>query len=172
MRHLTQWHPEHKVPIVDGRFQDPNTGEIQQNTRTDTYLGPPSVHVMWFNVHDSSSFRGLGATFNASINEVFITIADHVRDGVYSIISLNASLYAVTVVCETDKAREEVGGVIQGFLYRQFLVYPCMAPSTTSLDGKAGLVTGSNTEASAPMAKHPFRDSSKLNQWLCSLNLN
>ncbi|EAW25185.1 uncharacterized protein NFIA_106730 [Aspergillus fischeri NRRL 181] len=118
MRHLTQWHPEHKVPIVDGRFQDPNTGEIQQNTRTDTYLGPPSVHVMWFNVHDSSSFRGLGATFNASINEVFITIADHVRDGVYSIISLNASLYAVTVVCETDKAREEVGGVIQGMQRR------------------------------------------------------
>jgi hypothetical protein len=113
MRHLTQWHPEHKVPIVDGRFQDPNTGEIQQNTRTDTYLGPPSVHVMWFNVHDGSSFRGLGATFNASINEVIIAIAEQVRNGVYSIISLNASLYAVTVVCETDKSREEVGGVIQ-----------------------------------------------------------
>ncbi|GLI74713.1 hypothetical protein PoHVEF18_002960 [Penicillium ochrochloron] len=32
-----------------------------------------------------------------------------------------------------------------GFLYRQFLVYPPKAPSTTSLHGKAGLVTGSNT---------------------------
>lgn len=114
MRYLTQWHPEHRVPIVDGRFQDPHTGEIHQNTRTDTYLGPPSVHVMWFNVnvHDSSSFRGLGATFNASINEVII--ADHVRNEVYSIISLNASLYAVTVVCSTAKSREEVGGVVQG----------------------------------------------------------
>ncbi|RHZ57666.1 uncharacterized protein CDV56_101654 [Aspergillus thermomutatus] len=113
MRHLTQWHPQHKVPIVDGRFQDPNTGEIQQNTRTDTYLGPPSVHVMWFNVHDSSSFRSIGATLNASINEVFIALADHVKNEVYSIISLNASLYSVTVVCSTGKSQVEVGGVIQ-----------------------------------------------------------
>jgi NAD(P)-dependent dehydrogenase (short-subunit alcohol dehydrogenase family) len=32
-----------------------------------------------------------------------------------------------------------------GFLYRQFLVCPSKAPSTTSLRGKSGLVTGSNT---------------------------
>ncbi|RHZ65527.1 uncharacterized protein CDV56_109133 [Aspergillus thermomutatus] len=32
-----------------------------------------------------------------------------------------------------------------GFLYRQFLVCPSKAPSTTSLRGKAGLATGSNT---------------------------
>lgn len=32
-----------------------------------------------------------------------------------------------------------------GFLYRQFLVCPPKAPSTTSLQGKAGIVTGSNT---------------------------
>ncbi|KAJ5855880.1 uncharacterized protein N7529_009824 [Penicillium soppii] len=32
-----------------------------------------------------------------------------------------------------------------GFLYRQFLVCPSKAPSTTSLQGKAGIVTGSNT---------------------------
>ena len=106
MRYITPWHPSHKVPIVDGKYQDPHTGEIQ-----DTYPGPPSVHVMWFNVnvHDSSSFRGLGATFNASINEVIIAIADHVRNEAYSIISLNASLYSVTVVCSTAKSREEVG---------------------------------------------------------------
>ncbi|KAJ5698796.1 hypothetical protein N7462_000801 [Penicillium macrosclerotiorum] len=42
-----------------------------------------------------------------------------------------------------------------GFLYRQFLVCPPKAPSTTSLRGKAGLVTGANTglgyQASAQM---------------------
>ncbi|PYH81067.1 NAD(P)-binding protein [Aspergillus uvarum CBS 121591] len=32
-----------------------------------------------------------------------------------------------------------------GFLYRQFLVCPAKAPSSTSLRGKAGIVTGSNT---------------------------
>ncbi|KAJ5371339.1 uncharacterized protein N7496_007431 [Penicillium cataractarum] len=32
-----------------------------------------------------------------------------------------------------------------GFLYRQFLVCPPKAPSTTSLRGKVGLITGSNT---------------------------
>ncbi|KAJ5202864.1 Short-chain dehydrogenase/reductase SDR [Penicillium cf. viridicatum] len=32
-----------------------------------------------------------------------------------------------------------------GFLYRQFLVCPPKAPSGTSLQGKAGIVTGSNT---------------------------
>ncbi|PYI26451.1 NAD(P)-binding protein [Aspergillus indologenus CBS 114.80] len=32
-----------------------------------------------------------------------------------------------------------------GFLYRQFLICPSKAPSSTSLRGKAGIVTGSNT---------------------------
>ncbi|CAG8124980.1 unnamed protein product [Penicillium olsonii] len=36
-------------------------------------------------------------------------------------------------------------GSYAGFLYRQFLVCPSRAPSTTSLLGKAGIVTGPNT---------------------------
>ncbi|KAJ5942590.1 Short-chain dehydrogenase/reductase SDR [Penicillium verrucosum] len=44
-----------------------------------------------------------------------------------------------------------------GFLYRQFLVCPPKAPSGTSLQGRAGIVTGSNTglgyQASAQLLK-------------------
>ncbi|KAL2702029.1 hypothetical protein AAEP93_006327 [Penicillium crustosum] len=113
MRYQTPWHPEHKVPIVDGRYQDPRTGEIRQNTRTDTFLGPPFVHVIWLNMHGNSTFRGIGATFAASIDDVFVGIADHVRGNVYSITSMNATLYSVTVVCSTEKSDFEIGGVIQ-----------------------------------------------------------
>jgi hypothetical protein len=44
---------------------------------------------------------------------VFIGIADHVRGNVYSITSMNATLYSVTVVCSTEKSDDEIGGVIQ-----------------------------------------------------------
>ncbi|KAF7528140.1 hypothetical protein PCG10_001428 [Penicillium crustosum] len=64
-------------------------------------------------MHGNSTFRGIGATFAASIDDVFVGIADHVRGNVYSITSMNATLYSVTVVCSTEKSDFEIGGVIQ-----------------------------------------------------------
>lgn len=67
----------------------------------------------WFNIHGNSTFRSIGAAFAASIDDVFVGIADHVRGNVYSITSMNATLYSVTVVCSTEKSDVEIGGVIQ-----------------------------------------------------------
>lgn len=113
MKYMTQWHPEHNVPIVDGKFQNPNMGEIQELDRKETYSGPPSVHVIWFNVHDTSTFRGIGATFSAAVDDVLIVIMDHVGDGVYTITGLNATAYSLTVVCSTPRSQEEVGQHVQ-----------------------------------------------------------
>ncbi|CAG8059105.1 unnamed protein product [Penicillium salamii] len=113
MRYQTLWHPEHKVPIVNGRYQDPRTGEIRQNTRTDTFLGPPFVHVTWFNNIANSTFRSIGATLAAPIDDVLVSIANHVKENIYSITSINATLYSVTVVCSTEKTDVEIGDAIQ-----------------------------------------------------------
>lgn len=113
MRYQTLWHAEHKVPIVDGNYQNPITGEIEQCTRADTFLGPPSVHVMWFNTYENSTFRSIGCTFVASVDEVFVAISEHVRANFYNIISLNATLYAITVICSTARSDVEIGGVVQ-----------------------------------------------------------
>ena len=73
-----------------------------------TYSGPPAVHVTWFNVEDDSTFIGSGASFASRVDDVLIAIMDHVRDGAYTIVSLNSTEYAVTVVYLTSKSQEEV----------------------------------------------------------------
>ncbi|RJE25405.1 hypothetical protein PHISCL_02296 [Aspergillus sclerotialis] len=107
-KYLQSWHPKHRVPIVDGKFQNLETGEIEESNLKITYSGPPAVHVTWFNVEDDSTFIGSGAAFAATVDDVLIAIMGHVRDGAYSIVSLNATEYAVIVVCLTSKSQEEV----------------------------------------------------------------
>lgn len=113
MRYSTSWHPLHKVPIVNGSYQNPITGEIEQHDLSDAYMGPPSVHIMWFNIHENSTFRSIGATFASSLDEAFAAISGHVRDNLYSLVSVNATLYAMTVVCSTSRADVEIGGAVQ-----------------------------------------------------------
>jgi hypothetical protein len=112
MKYLTKWHAEHKIPIVDGKIQNPNTGQIDDASEASFYIGPPSVQTTWLNIHDESDFRIVGVSFAATIDEVFVNIAEHVKDNVYSIVSISASSYSMTVVCCTPKSQSEISEVV------------------------------------------------------------
>ncbi|KAJ5579939.1 uncharacterized protein N7459_005924 [Penicillium hispanicum] len=107
MKYLSLWHPDHRVPIVDGKYQNPNTGRIEEAGNIAAYLGPPSVQTTWINIHPITKFH-IGGAFNASMNDIFIAVADHVRDRAYVIESINASPYSVTIICSTPKPHHEI----------------------------------------------------------------
>ncbi|KAE8361596.1 hypothetical protein BDV27DRAFT_132759 [Aspergillus caelatus] len=113
MRYLTRWRSRRKAPIVAEKYQAPDPGETNQATQSDTFSGPPAIHATWFNVHDRSDFRNISISLPASIDKITIAIGNHVRDGVYSIVSMSASAYSITVVCSTEKSRAEVAELVQ-----------------------------------------------------------
>ncbi|KAE8134268.1 hypothetical protein BDV38DRAFT_255499 [Aspergillus pseudotamarii] len=113
MRYLTRWRSKRKAPIVAEKFQTRDSDEINQATQPDTFSGPPAIHAAWFNVHDRSDFRNISTSLPASIDKITIAIGNHVRDGVYSIVSMSASAYSITVVCSTEKSRAEVAELVQ-----------------------------------------------------------
>ncbi|KAE8137356.1 hypothetical protein BDV38DRAFT_247169 [Aspergillus pseudotamarii] len=108
MKYMVDWHPEYRVPIVDGRFRNPNTGEIEEAGEIPCYSGPPSVHTLWVNLELESNFRMCGADFCATIDEVLLAIAEHVKQKAYTIESINGSPYSMTVVCRTSKSQGEM----------------------------------------------------------------
>ncbi|PWY64727.1 hypothetical protein BO94DRAFT_570462 [Aspergillus sclerotioniger CBS 115572] len=85
MTYLTPWHPVYNVPIVGGMFQNPTTGSIHAVTNHLSISGPPSV---------------------------FVAVADHVRDKAYTIKSINASPYDLTVVCWSDLTQEAMSELV------------------------------------------------------------
>ncbi|KAB8217465.1 hypothetical protein BDV33DRAFT_177109 [Aspergillus novoparasiticus] len=114
MRYLRRWHSRRKAPIVAEKYQAPDPDETNQAAQLDTtFSGPPAVHATWFNVHDRSDFRNISISLPASIDKITIAIGNHVRDGVYSIVSMSASAYSITVVCSTEKSRAEVAELVQ-----------------------------------------------------------
>lgn len=58
------------------------------------------------------------ASFSATIDEVYLEVANHIRDKVYSIVSISASAYSFTVICATDKTQEQFNKV-QVRMWRQ-----------------------------------------------------
>jgi hypothetical protein len=46
-------------------------------------------------------------SFSATIDEVYLEIANHIRDKVYSIVSISASAYSFNTICATDKTQEQ-----------------------------------------------------------------
>jgi hypothetical protein len=55
----------------------------------------------------TSTFRSSRCSFNASVDDVFLEVAKHVREGVYTIVSISASAYSFAIICKTEKTREE-----------------------------------------------------------------
>jgi hypothetical protein len=64
------------------------------------------VDCIWHNMM-SSDFRGCRSSLAASVDDIVVEIAKHVRDGVYSIVSISASAYSFAVICTTEKTQVE-----------------------------------------------------------------
>lgn len=66
------------------------------------------VDCIWHNMNANSTFT----TFrwipgDVDIDTMLVRVARHVQQGLYSIVSLNASKHALTVVCICERDREE-----------------------------------------------------------------
>jgi hypothetical protein len=80
-------------------------------SRTTVSIADPNVNVtgndcIWHNMYADSDFRTLRKWFECDADEMLLKIAGHVRDGLYSLISLNASKHSFVVVCACSKNLE------------------------------------------------------------------
>ena len=107
MAHLVLWHFKYMRPVVDGKVVNPETGLVEEAGSEGSWPGPPAVDVIWYNLHGLSNFKTVRAPFAVTVDEIFLEIANHIRDGVYSIVSVSASAYSFTIICMTEKTQAE-----------------------------------------------------------------
>ncbi|WYZ37201.1 hypothetical protein EsH8_II_000707 [Colletotrichum jinshuiense] len=116
-RHVQQWilsEPEDErrlVPIVDGKYHDPDTSEvIIVADRQSTTTGPPVIDQYWHNLRAGppGQFRGMRGAFFKDITEYIIRLGEFLKKEHYKIHSLTATEFSVTVVIETMRTRAEV----------------------------------------------------------------
>ena len=110
LAHLVHWDVEHNRPIVGGMITHPITGEVVKKGERMT-SGPPAVDCIWHNWHSNSGngFRSLRASVALPVDKIFVAVAEHVRDGHYSIMSINASAYTFVVICTPELTQSELG---------------------------------------------------------------
>ena len=94
MAHIVMWDVEHNRPVVDGKITNPVTGLVEEAGKNGYQSGPPSADVIWHNMYAASDFKTVRESFPATVDEVYLEIADHIRDGLYHIISVCASAYS------------------------------------------------------------------------------
>lgn len=68
------------------------------------------VDAIWHNQYlgSQSDFLGLRRCFYCDIDALLLKVAGHVQQGLYSIISLNATKHSLVVVCGCTKMREDM----------------------------------------------------------------
>jgi hypothetical protein len=67
----------------------------------------PSFSVIWHNMTITSDFRTVEKTIGYSPESLYIKVGEHVRTGLYHVVSLNVSSSSLIVVCETECSLEE-----------------------------------------------------------------
>ncbi|EHA26051.1 hypothetical protein ASPNIDRAFT_36522 [Aspergillus niger ATCC 1015] len=113
MKYISNWHPVHRVPIVDGKFQNPTTGIIEEITDKNFVIcGPPFIKATWIILKPGSGFLITCTDFPPPIEDVFVAIAEHVKAKAYEIENISATKYEMTVVCSSDLTEEMMHEVV------------------------------------------------------------
>jgi hypothetical protein len=106
------WDAKYNRPIVGDNVINPATGEVE--TAGDMVMaGPPSIDAVWINLDSSADWKSVGAPLHCPIDKALCEVGKHIQNGVYSIISLNASAYSLTVVCKSGAESEEFRKVLR-----------------------------------------------------------
>lgn len=76
------------------------------------FVSDPSIEVkgidtIWHNMDARSDFSTIRKWFRLDINQLYLKVGDHVRQGLYEIIAINASKHSFVVICATSKKRDE-----------------------------------------------------------------
>ena len=107
LAHLVFWDIEFNRPIVDGKIVHPITGEIQEAGRKGVTDGPPGVSMHIINMNAHGKVRTISSGHPVSVEKAYLAVEKHVKDGIYKLISVNASAYSFVVVCDVQVSDEE-----------------------------------------------------------------
>jgi hypothetical protein len=110
LAHIVDWDTEFNRPLVDGKITHPVTGEIQQAGKWLTH-GPPGVSVHLLNMNADVKLRSTSQVIHVPMEKIYIAVAKHVRDGIYRLVSVNASEYSFVIVCQIEVSAEEFDAI-------------------------------------------------------------
>jgi len=104
------WDMRYNRPVVGNRVTNPTTGEVEEADAERLTVGPPCIDAIWVNLNRGSTlfWRLHRASLFTTIDKALIQITEHLRQEVYSITSLNATAYSITIVCESTKTDNEM----------------------------------------------------------------
>jgi len=107
------WDVKYNRPIVGGKVTNPTTGEVEEAGPL-FKAGPPSIRTIWCNVESPSplGWATFGTALNCPIDKALYQVAQHIQQGLYSIVSLNASEFCLTIICNSTMPLEEFRQVI------------------------------------------------------------
>ncbi|KAL0942097.1 uncharacterized protein CTRU02_204860 [Colletotrichum truncatum] len=99
------------MPIVDGKYHDPDTWEVKEIAPGQQCIaGPPVIDQYWHNLiagpHDQ--FKALRASFCKDTTEFLIRLGEFLKLEQCKIHSVNAAEFSVTVIIETTRKRHEI----------------------------------------------------------------
>lgn len=120
LAHIVDWDVEFNRPIVDNKFSHPVTGEIIEVAPGRMLKhGPPGVLVHLLNMNVDVKLRSNSQTFYVPMEMIYIAVARHVKDGIYKLVSINASAYCFVIVCEIQVSAEEFNIAWWNFLAKE-----------------------------------------------------
>lgn len=66
--------------------------------------------MIWHNIYlgDASDWTTFRKQYDSDINQLIQMVGQHLAQGLYSIVSLNATKHSLTVVCACEKMKDEV----------------------------------------------------------------
>jgi hypothetical protein len=106
LAHLVYWDVEFNRPVVDGKIIHPITGEIQQAGAKGLRNGPPGIHIRIFNINSSTNVAEIAQFLPVPVEQIYLGVAQHIQDGIYSIVSINITSYAFFIICEVKVSAE------------------------------------------------------------------
>ena len=81
--------------------------EMLEVSVADPSVSVTGIDAIWHNMNCRSDFTAIRKWFAMSVDELYLKVGEHVRQGLYSIISINASKHSFMVICATTKDKNE-----------------------------------------------------------------
>ncbi|WQF81228.1 hypothetical protein CDEST_06242 [Colletotrichum destructivum] len=100
-----------QMPIVDGKYHDPETWEVRTiASRQECVAGPPNIDQYWHNLvaGPDDKFYAMRSSFTKDITEFMIRLGEFLKKGQCKLHSVNATEYSVTVIIESLRKRHEI----------------------------------------------------------------
>ncbi|KAF4987445.1 hypothetical protein FDECE_15435 [Fusarium decemcellulare] len=104
--HVPGWDEEAKRPIVDGKYNDPKTGELRTAAGYE-YSGPPAVDIVVTSLHEDTTQCVYRAQRPFPVEKMLHQVMKVVHDRSLTIDSLIATTYHIRIVLAHEITPEE-----------------------------------------------------------------